>query len=232
MREVADPRGRPAKQPLHRIRPGRVEQAGAVPGVDAFKREDFEAARVALSRVIELVPDKPNPYRWLGLTEARLGHCAEALRAFETFLAHVPASDPRTVEVVTLRDRCRDELRPKVGQLTVVSTPPGAEVRVHESLLGKTPLSQVTLPAGSHVLSLHKTGYADLQRAVDVADGSAVRVDVLLDKLPAPLPPRKKKRYWIIGAVLGPLAAVGLGVGLGVGLTRSEQRTLPPLMSQ
>jgi len=202
-------------------------------GVSLFKAGDLERARVALQRVITLVPDKPNPYRWLGMVAVRLGNCKEALGAFDTFLARVPAGDPRTVEAVTLRDRCRAELEPKLGTLVIASTPAGAEVRLREAgdpLLGRTPIDGAKLSAGSHVLVLRKDGYVETTRGVTVAAHERVRLDLVLE----PLPPQaiKKKRYWIIGAVLGPLAAVGIGVGLGVGLTRPGPHTLPPLMGQ
>ncbi len=197
-------------------------------GISLFKAGDLERARVALERASALVPGKPNPYRWLGLVEARLGHCTGAVAAFDEFLARVPMGDPRTVEVVTLRERCRAELAPKLGTLTVASTPPGAEVRLRaagEPLLGRTPLAATDLPAGSHVVVVRKPGYLELARGVTVAEHEAVRLDLVLEAAPS-----RRRPYWIIGAVLGPLAAVGLGVGLGVGLTRGDdRRTLPPI---
>ncbi|MEO6951578.1 MAG: PEGA domain-containing protein [Polyangia bacterium] len=202
-------------------------------GIAYFKSDDLERARVALDSVIALVPDKPNPYRWLGFVESRAGRCGPALAAFETFLSRVPVGDPRTVEVITLRDRCRAELAPKVGMLAVASIPPGAEVRLDEvgdPFLGKTPLASTKLPAGSHVLALHKAGYIDTTRGVTIVENSTLRIDLVLQKVPAPT--EHRRRYWIIGAVLGPLAAVGLGVGLGVGLTRSSEHTLPAIMGQ
>jgi hypothetical protein len=199
-------------------------------GVAHFKAGDLERARVALERASQLVPDKPNPYRWLGLVEVRLGRCKEALVAFDAFLSRAQLGDPRAVEVVTLRDRCRAELEPKTGTLAIVSTPSGAEVRLRiadERLLGKTPIEAAEVPAGSHVVVVRKPGYVEVSRGVTVADKETVRLDLQLEPVPAAAV--RKKRYWIIGAVLGPLAAVGLGVGLGVGLTREGPRTLPAI---
>lgn len=202
-------------------------------GVALFKAGDLERARVAMQRVSALVPDKPNPYRWLGLIEVRLGHCKEALVAFDAFLSRVQLGDPRGVEIVTLRDRCRAELEPKLGTLVVQSTPPGAEVRLRaagEPLLGKTPLDSASLAAGNYVLVLRKDGYVETARGVSIVEKEVVRLDLVLEK--APPIAAKKKKYWIIGAVLGPLAAVGLGVGLGVGLTRTDTRSFPGLVAQ
>ena len=81
------------------------------------------------------------------------------------------------------------------------------------------------LPAGSHVLALHKAGYTDTTRGVTIVENDTLRVDLVMQRAPAPT--EHRKRYWIIGAVLGPLAAVGLGVGLGVGLTRSSEHSSP-----
>jgi hypothetical protein len=202
-------------------------------GVALFKAGDLERARVPLSRVVELVPDKPNPYRWLGLVEVRLGHCDKALPAFDTFLAKVAPGDARIVEVVTLRDRCRVELEPKLGTLVIASTPAGAEVSLREAgepVLGKTPIGDARLGEGSHVVVLRKDGYVETTRGVTITAHETVRLDLVMEKLPQPI--ARRKRYWIIGAVIGPLAAVGLGVGLGVGLTRPQPHTLPALVGQ
>ena len=204
-------------------------------GVAMFKAGDLERARIAFARASALVPDKPNPYRWLGLIAVRNGQCAEALTAFDAFLQRVAPGDARTVEVVTLRDRCRVELEPKVGTLVVASTPPGAEVRLRaagDPLLGTTPLQNASMPAGSHIVVVRRPGYVELSRGITVVDKEVVRLDLVLEPIAAP-PTAKKKRYWIIGAVLGPVAAVGLGVGLGVSLTRgSDVRTFPSVTAQ
>jgi len=200
-------------------------------GAALFKAGDLEGARNAFVRASALVPDKPNPYRWLGLVEVRLGRCKQALDAFDQFLSRVQLGDPRAVEVVTLRDRCRDELAPRAGLLVVESSPPGAEVRLRaagDPLLGTTPLGGTSIPAGRHVVAIHKPGYGDILRGVSIEDKQVVRLDVILQPLPQPA----RRRYWIIGAVLGPLAAAGLGVGLGIGLTRDPPRSFPPVSAQ
>ena len=48
----------------------------------------------------------------------------------EIFLGKVQPDDPRTSEAVVLRDRCKEELQPKLGTLVVESEPSGAEVRL------------------------------------------------------------------------------------------------------
>src|SRR5258706_8565127 len=95
-------------------------------GIVAFNAGQLPQARELFSRARDLVPDKANPYRWLGLVDARMGHCADAARELDIFLQKVPAGDAPTAEALTLRDRCRPELAPGGGALGGGTTPPGA----------------------------------------------------------------------------------------------------------
>src|SRR5262245_26310500 len=67
-------------------------------GVAAFRAGDYALALRELTAASELVPDAPNPHRWLALTEVQLGDCRSALGHIEGFLSRVPADDPRTAE--------------------------------------------------------------------------------------------------------------------------------------
>jgi tetratricopeptide (TPR) repeat protein len=109
-------------------------------GISHFQAGRLEEARDALTRARDLVPDKANPHRWLGLVDARMGRCDEAVRELEAFIERVPRDDPRAVEAVTLRDRCvaepaakkappvaletRPVERPRNAELEVTSAPP------------------------------------------------------------------------------------------------------------
>ena len=75
-------------------------------GIAAYRAGDYVTARGEFEAARRLVPDKPNPYRWLGMADVQLGDCTQALLAFETFLARVPADDERVAEVTRLRDGC------------------------------------------------------------------------------------------------------------------------------
>ena len=152
-----------------------------------YKIEDFVGARAAFAKATELVPEKANPWRLLGVVDAQLGHCAEAVTDFDNFLAHVPPSDARVADVTARRDRCRDELRPKTGQLLVRSTPSGAEVRLddeHTASVGATPVTVPAATAGAHIVYLHKEGFRDTGRSAQVTRGEATTIDVTLSPLP------------------------------------------------
>jgi hypothetical protein len=214
-------------------------------GIKDFNDGNLPEARDAFAKARDLVPDKANPYRWLGLVDARMGHCDDAIKELEIFLQKVPPNDSRAAEAVTLRDRCREDLQPRTGGLSVDTTPPGADVRLDDAAAepsGATPFRTDAISAGNHVVFLHKSGYEDITRGVAISPRVVTRVDVRL----VPLPPRqnvvenrpprhdterpKKKPYWIAGVVIGVVAVAAVAVGLGVGLTQQPHiEELPPV---
>lgn len=76
-------------------------------GVTLYDAGDYAAAHKAFAGAKALAPDRPNPYRWLGLTEVKLGHCTVAVANLDAFLQRVPATDPRIQEVTNARDQCK-----------------------------------------------------------------------------------------------------------------------------
>ena len=83
-------------------------------GVAAFGAGDFTLALHELQIVVELVPHKPNPYRWLALTEIQQGDCAHARLDVDSFLARVAPDDPRIPELIRARDGCKQRGVPQV----------------------------------------------------------------------------------------------------------------------
>jgi len=83
-------------------------------GVAAYGAGDFALALHELQIVVELVPHKPNPYRWLALTEIQQGDCAHARLDVDSFLARVPTDDARIPELTRARDACVQRGVPKV----------------------------------------------------------------------------------------------------------------------
>ena len=210
-------------------------------GVALFQANDLAAAREAFARARDLVPDKANPYRWLGLVDARLGHCQDAIDELETFLKRVPVTDTRAIEAITVRDRCRAELQPKVGTLIVDSTPSGVEVRIDDPdkpALGTTPF-RAELPVGSHLVYLRGRELQPAVKSITVGRNETMRIDVTLQAAPvvAPVAPpveKKRSKLWIVGVAVGAAAAAALAVGLGVGLAggHSPDTVLMPVRAQ
>src|SRR5690349_7584057 len=106
------------------------------PGVAAYRARKFTLAVDELLAANRLAPDRPEPYRWLALTEAEIDDCPSALINIDAFLSRAPAGDPGAPELAVLRDRCLGN-----GKLDVDSTPSGATIRVDGGPpVGATPI--------------------------------------------------------------------------------------------
>jgi hypothetical protein len=95
-------------------------------GVAAYRARDFHRAHAELAEASRLAPDRPNPYRWLALTDAALGDCDSALVNVEGFLSRVAADDPRVGELRALRDRCLRGPRTAAARPDDTGAGPGA----------------------------------------------------------------------------------------------------------
>ncbi len=94
-------------------------------GIEAYRVGDYPRARRELDEARRLVPHKPNPYRWLGMTARQLGDCAGAVRHFDAFLARVAPGDPRVPEVMQMRAECASSAA-AAPPITVERAPPTA----------------------------------------------------------------------------------------------------------
>jgi hypothetical protein len=89
----------------------------------------------------------------------------------------------------------------------VLTEPDGAEVLWGKRSLGKTPLTDVSVPCGAATVSLDRERYKPISRTVTVQPGARATVDERLHRPPATLiltssPP--KARYILNDSVLGP----------------------------
>jgi hypothetical protein len=71
----------------------------------------------------------------------------------------------------------------QVGQLSVTSTPSGAEVYLDDNYVGTTPLTLSNVSVGSHLVKLAKEGYEDWTTAVDVKAGGTDSVSATLSEI-------------------------------------------------
>ncbi len=187
-------------------------------GVAALRAGDYALALRELTAASELVPDKPNPYRWLALTEVQLGDCRRALVHIEGFVSRVPADDARVAELVRLRELCQ-----RTGALRVESSPPAASLRIDGAMVGATPYRALSLRAGSHVLVAEKAGFASQRREVVVPAGGELDVRFALSPARTPL----VRRWWVWAAVGG--VALTATAALAYAARDGDPTPLPPI---
>jgi hypothetical protein len=97
------------------------------------------------------------------------------------------------------------------GQITVRSSPSGADIYLDNAYRGLTPLTLVNIPQGSHAIILKLDGYQDWQSSVNVLAGSSTDVSGTLSPSPQPTPttlPPQPTRAPI--AVVSIISAIGI----------------------
>jgi hypothetical protein len=131
-------------------------------GVAAYRAGDYVIAERELRAAQQLVPDRPNPYRWLALTEAALDECPAALVDIESFLSRIAADDPRVAEMVQLRQRCVLELHAKRAPAPAPAAPPAETPITHRWWLWAAVGAVVVTAAGVTYAAAHDSGPAQL----------------------------------------------------------------------
>ena len=189
-------------------------------GIAAFEKGDYLAAHRELAAANELVPAKPNPYRWLALTEVQLGDCATARRNIEAFLERVAEDDARRAEMLRLRELCS-----RTGALAIRTTPERAQLRIDGAHVGVSPYRSGSMAVGEHRVVAEAPGYEAMSRALVVTSDRAVDLHLELSRTRTPI----TRRWWFIPAVVVGAAVV---TGAIVLATRGgdDEPTLPGLV--
>lgn len=169
-------------------------------GVAAFRAGDFGLAHREFEAARELAPDRPNPYRWLALTEVQTGDCRRAIANAEAFLSRVAADDPRAPELVRVRELCA-----RTAALRVESSPSRAALRIDDAPVGHTPYRAPSMRPGTYRLSADRDGYKRAERSIVVRPGADL--SVRLDLVPRSRPITRRWWFWTALAA-GAAAAV------------------------
>ena len=190
---------------------------------------DFEASNSAKA--------SPEADRFIGQSHDNLGHFAEAVIAYERFLAHVPAAMKAQGDDTKKRV---EAIKAMPGKVHVETTPPGAHITVDAAASTTPPANPTTTPAdldlaaGHHTLKIVAEGYAPVDKEIDVTYGSKQDVRLELAKneppppppvaevpVPAPAPPPPpppEPRSKVPAYVTGGVAIIAAGVGTAFGI--------------
>jgi tetratricopeptide (TPR) repeat protein len=213
-----------------------LARAKLVRGGELANAGDFQGALAQFEAAYALVPSPRILYNF-GVAYQGLARKADALEAFERFLAQAPDAPAGAQEKAA---RACADLRPQVGVVTVDAEVAGAEILVDGKSRGVTPRERpIYLDPGPHHLAVQKA-HPPLAHAerLDVSAGAAITVHVKAPPPAAPpLPgppagaaaaaPPPPVRRWQAPAAWGAagLAAVALGYGVAQGLARNRALT-------
>jgi hypothetical protein len=158
--------------------PEEVQQAQARwnEGKAAFDAGNFEAARVAFKQAYTVFPH-PAFLQNLGESELRTGRYVEAARHFSEFLRQ-PGQIPAAQK--DLAGKSLKRAAERLGAIVVEADVSGAEVKVDDDVVGKTPLGGAPfyVEPGTHVVVLRKEGYLEATQSIDVAKGPPKSITV------------------------------------------------------
>jgi hypothetical protein len=153
--------------------------------VSLYGEADYRAALVEFKRAYAGSPHPSVLYN-IGETQYQLQDYAAALTTFERYLAESGSTDPHRAEV----EGDVEVLRARVGHLSVVTIPTGADVTIDDQVAGKTPIDRPLLVSiGHRKVVASMTGRPSVTKYIDVATDDNLAVVLQLDA-PTPAPSR------------------------------------------
>ncbi|HYQ16909.1 MAG TPA: PEGA domain-containing protein [Polyangiaceae bacterium] len=158
-------------------------------GEKAYAAGDFAAAYTGFAKANELLP-APQAAYWSAKSLDGQGKTEDAIAAYEKLLAEPDFGKLGDDKTADARNRLGELKGKLVGEISIVTTPPGALVTVDGApQTGETPLS-VKLPPGAHKLSVSAAGFDPKEVDLDVKGGEKSEQKLeLVAKAPPPPPP-------------------------------------------
>src|SRR5688572_2213139 len=163
-----------------------------VQGGEFLKRGQYEEALARFQEAYRLVPSPKIHYNF-GLAYRGLGRKADALEAFERFLAEAPDAAKEARQNAT---RERGQLTAQITVLEVKVDLPGAEVFVDGRSYGTSRSAPIYLDPGPHQLVVEKAGEGPAYtERINATAGQRITVMARLSRGPTaePSPPPRER---------------------------------------
>jgi hypothetical protein len=218
-------------------------------GEKSFNKGDYEKALANFKQAHGLIPT-PHAEYWVAASHDKLNQSNEAIAAYEQFLANPDAAKVGEEKLTQAKTRLESLKASLMGEVNLVTTPPGATVNVDGEPQGRvTPLS-LKLPPGAHKVAFTLPGYETKEVEVNVVTGekSEQKVELAAEQAevppapvappeptpaapteePAPPPePRSKVPAYVTLGVAGAGAVVGTIFGLKALSAKSDYDDAP-----
>ena len=160
-------------------------------GVDAFRLGKFDEARAHLEKARAMDPKLPGPSRFLAAVAQAQGRWQDCIDAARVAMELNPHSQ-ELVDTKKVHDECRisagrapfrDELGDSAA-ISVVTSVPGATVKIGGLNYGGTPLAPRPITAGTLELEVEKTGWKPVHLSVNAIGGIVTDVTIELEPDP------------------------------------------------
>jgi hypothetical protein len=211
-------------------------------GVRSFQHQDYSRALVEFEAAYQLVP-RPAVLYNIALTERRLLHYGEAVRAFRRYLADGGGAIPPERRASVERELA--DIEALVTRVLVRVDGAPAEIFVDRAPVGRTPLAgPILVVPGMHVVRAARPGELPDEQTVAALAGSALEVelhpraapvavapsrppsDARPPALDAPRPQRLRSWYrspTTLALITSGALALGAGVGVAVDASSADR---------
>jgi tetratricopeptide (TPR) repeat protein len=148
-------------------------------GVGLYSEQKFAEALAEFQRAYDIAP-APIVLLNIAACQRELSHYGEAIAAYKRFLDEGAAKAPKEKLAAAKADL--DALLARIARVTVTTSPPGGTITVDGAPAGtEMPL---LLAPGEHKLTAHLDGRKDADKALRVASGDEVDVELTLADAP------------------------------------------------
>lgn len=197
-------------------------------GLSAYQEGRYRAAVEHFKEADRLAPSARLSFN-IALAYERMSDTPNALAAYRDYLRRAPAAENGAATSVRIAELELALQRTGVQQVSVITTPPGATVRVDDVSRGVSPWTG-ELPPGQHRLELQAPGYKDASHVFELPARHAI--DLLYDlertaaapvpvvaaaqrsvEVPAPALEGTSRVSWWTWTAFGGSAALLLGAG-------------------
>lgn len=218
-------------------------------GEKSYNKGDYQKALDSFKKAHDLIPS-PHAEFWLAASLDKLNQGNEAIAAYEQFLTNPDAAkvgDEKMTEAKTRLEALKASL---MGEVMLVTTPPGATIAVNGEPQGKVTPVSLKLPPGAHKVAFTLPGHETKEVEVNVVTGEKAEQKVALaaeqsevppapvaTPEPAPAPaaeepapppePRSKVPAYVTLGVAGAGAVVGTIFGLKALSAKSDYDDAP-----
>jgi tetratricopeptide (TPR) repeat protein len=207
-------------------------------GQELYRAGNFADALSAFQSAEAARPSPATEYN-IGRCQERLGRPADAVAAYERYLAEAPDAPDHDAVVEHVAELRRQI--PAEGHLSVSVEPPGATVTVDQAQPVPAPVDKF-LPAGRHVVLAEFSGYAPARRDVELEAGGSLQLELTLrpldapplsrapeaavrQEIPAPTPRSiPGERKWTYVALSAAVVAVGVGLAFGASAQSAQDQ--------
>lgn len=147
----------------------------------ALRRAGDDAAALAKFEEANAIKQSPRTLAQLGLAEQALGRWGAASRHLKAALSG--GNDAWIKKNRVSIEEALKTVKQRVGDLHVVGSPAGSEVRVDGEVVGRLPMDPVTVTAGSVAIEVRAPGHLPVVRSAHVVVGGLTRESFNLQPL-------------------------------------------------